>query len=394
MALFSVIVPYCGSIMPTPAAMQNTKAQNGNVLLASFARPSGESAGLGFAAAGLDALATPVIFLAKGLTVVYANPAAENLFKFSSRNIIGHSLADIFPDAAVLFIAINQATQRNCSYLQHELALTSASQDRFDVNCTITPTEIEGIDGYVLEFAELQQQLRIAREERLQDQTEATRWLIRNLAHEVKNPLGGLRGAAQLLERELERPELTEYTQVIMKEADRLQTLMDRLLSPRRLPQLAPLNIHDALERVRSLILAEFPDDIRIHRDYDVSLPTIDADKEQLIQALLNIGRNAAQALKGNGEIVLRTRVARKVTLARKLHRLGLMIQVIDNGPGIAEELRDKIFFPLVSGREGGTGLGLTLAQAYITQHQGVIDLESAVGRTCFTILLPLHPVV
>jgi two-component system, NtrC family, nitrogen regulation sensor histidine kinase GlnL len=236
----------------------------------------------------------------------------------------------------------------------------------------------------------LQQQLRIAREERLLDQTEASRWLIRNLAHEIKNPLGGLRGAAQLLERELERPELTEYTQVIMKEADRLQTLMDRLLTPQRMPHLAPLNIHEALERVRSLVLAEFPNGIRIRREYDVSLPAIEADKEQIIQALLNIGRNAAQALKGNGEIVLRTRIARQVTLARKLHRLGVMIQIVDNGPGVLEDIRDKIFFPLVSGREGGTGLGLTLAQNFISQHQGVIELQSEPGRTCFTILLPL----
>jgi two-component system nitrogen regulation sensor histidine kinase GlnL len=232
--------------------------------------------------------------------------------------------------------------------------------------------------------------LRIARETRLLDQSEANRWLIRNLAHEIKNPLGGLRGAAQLLERELERPELTEYTQVIMKEADRLQTLVDRLLSPQRLPRLMPLNVHEALERVRSLLLAEFPDGLQINRDYDVSLPPIEADREQIIQALLNIARNAAQALIGKGLVVLRTRVARQVTVARKLNRLAAMIQIVDNGPGVPDELRDKIFFPLVSGREGGTGLGLTLAQNFIAQHHGVIELESAPGRTCFTIVLPL----
>jgi len=259
------------------------------------------------------------------------------------------------------------------------------------VSCKVTPAEIEGVEGYLLELNELHQQLRIAREERLQDQTEASRWLIRNLAHEIKNPLGGLRGAAQLLEGELERPELTEYTQVIMKEADRLQTLMDRLLTPQRVPQLMPLNIHEAVERVRSLVLAEFPHGIRIRREYDVSLPMVEADREQLIQALLNIVRNAAQALKGNGEILLATRVARQVTLARKLHRLVVMIQVVDDGPGVPKELRDKIFFPLVSGREGGTGLGLTLAQNIITQHQGTIELESEPGRTCFTIVLPLR---
>jgi two-component system, NtrC family, nitrogen regulation sensor histidine kinase GlnL len=344
----------------------------------------------GFASPGLDALATSILFLGRGLTVLYANPAAENLFKFSSRNILGQRLADVFPNDSLLAAAIRNAAERNCSYLQHQLNLSTAAQGTFEVSCTVTPAEVDGYDGYLLEFTELQQQLRIAREERLLDQTEASRWLIRNLAHEIKNPLGGLRGAAQLLERELERPELTEYTQVIMKEADRLQTLMDRLLTPQRPPQFAPLNIHEALERVRSLVLAEFPQGIRIRREYDVSLPAVDADKEQIIQALLNVGRNAAQALRGSGEIVLRTRVARQVTLARRLHRLGLLIQIIDNGPGVPRDIRDKIFFPLISGREGGTGLGLTLAQNFISHHQGVIELESVPGRTCFSILLPL----
>lgn len=337
-------------------------------------------------------MATAVLYLDPDLSVWYANPAAENLFKISSRNIVGHGLSEVFPNTAPLANAIHQAVERNSTYVQHELQLATVAQEKLEVSCTVIPSEIDGFEGYLLEFTELHQHLRIAREERLLDQTEAGRWLIRNLAHEIKNPLGGLRGAAQLLERELERPELTEYTQVIMKEADRLQTLMDRLLTPQRLPQLAPINIHEALERVRSLVLAEFPNGVRIRREYDVSLPSVDADKEQIIQALLNIGRNAAQALKGSGEIVLRTRVARQITLARKLHRLGVMIQVVDNGPGVHEDIRDKIFFPLVSGREGGTGLGLTLAQNFINQHQGQIELESEPGRTCFTILLPLSP--
>jgi two-component system nitrogen regulation sensor histidine kinase GlnL len=374
------------------AAVRNNKIAKSRSVVARLMPPESAKEHVRFSSAGLDALATAVLFLASDLTVFYANPAAENLFKFSSRNIVGHGLTEVFRNDSLLSGAVHYARERNCSYVQHELSLITAAQEKFDVSCTVTPAEIEGMDGYVLEFNELHQQLRIAREERLHDQTEASRWLIRNLVHEIKNPLGGLRGAAQLLERELERPELTEYTQVIMKEADRLQTLMDRLLTPQRLPQLAPLNIHEAVERVRSLVLAEFPDGIRIGREYDVSLPTVEADKEQIIQALLNIVRNAAQALKGSGDIILGTRVARQVTLARKLHRLVVMIQVIDNGPGVPEELRDRIFFPLVSGREGGTGLGLTLAQNLISQHQGAIELESEPGRTCFTIVLPLRP--
>ena len=244
----------------------------------------------------------------------------------------------------------------------------------------------------MLEFVELHQQLRMARDERILDQTEANRALLRNLAHEIKNPLGGLRGAAQLLERELDRADLHEYTQVIMKEADRLQALMDRLLAPNRRPKPAPLNIHEVLERVRSLLTAEYPDGLRIRRDYDISLPSLMADQEQIIQAVLNVTRNAAQALQGKGEIIIRTRVARQITMARRLHRIAAMIEIIDNGPGIPKELQDKIFQPLYSGRDNGSGLGLTIAQNYIHQHQGVIEVESEPGRTCFTMILPFQP--
>jgi two-component system nitrogen regulation sensor histidine kinase GlnL len=345
-----------------------------------------------FLSPGLDALATAVVFIDRNRVVEYANAAAENLLKVSVRTIVGHRIQEVFVEAAQLLAAIEQAAQRQSSYTQHDLALASSSGERLEVSCTVTPAEIGVFDGFLLEFVETHQQLRIAREERLQDQTEASRYLIRNLAHEIKNPLGGLRGAAQLLERELDRPELTEYTQVIMKEADRLQSLMDRLLTPHRRAQPAPLNILEALERVRSLLLAEYPQGLKVVRDYDVSLPPIRADKEQIIQALLNIARNGAQAMQGQGQITLRTRVARQVTLARKLHRLGMLVQIIDDGPGIPAALRDKIFFPLVSGRDGGTGLGLTIAQNFIHQHGGLIEVESVPGRTCFTILLPLEP--
>ena len=199
-----------------------------------------------------------------------------------------------------------------------------------------------------------------------------------------------MRGAAQLLEHELPRANLREYTQVIIKEADRLQSLMERLLTPHQLPQLQHVNIHEVLEWVRSLTLAETPQGITIRRDYDTSLPDLLADPEQLIQAVLNIVRNAAQAMQGKGEIILRTRIARQVTLVKKRYRLAVMVQIIDNGPGIPEAIRERIFYPLVSGREGGSGMGLTLAQTLINQHQGTIECESEPGRTCFTLLLPI----
>jgi len=340
--------------------------------------------------AGLEVLATAVILLDTDHVVHYMNPAAENLLAISAKSIVGMRLDKVIADPGLMIAAVNYARENNCSYTQHELVLTITGHARLEVSCTVTPMEIEELTGFLIELSPLQQQLRIAREERLMDQSTQTRELIRNLAHEIKNPLGALRGAAQLLDRELERPDLHEYTQVIMKEADRLQSLMDRLLTPHRLPQVTHFNIHEALERVRSLLLAEFPDGVTIHQDYDVSLPSLTADREQIIQALLNIARNAAQAMQGTGIIIFRTRVARRVTLARKMHRLALMVDIIDNGPGIADELQDRIFFPLVSGREGGHGIGLTIAQTFITQHHGTIEVESRPGETRFSILFPI----
>jgi two-component system nitrogen regulation sensor histidine kinase GlnL len=293
--------------------------------------------------------------------------------------------------------AIGQARATTASYTEHDMELEVNERLRLHLSCTVTPIELNsgvaGIGELLLEFRHIDRQLKIAREERLLDEGQATRELIRNLAHEIKNPLGGIRGAAQLLDRELERPGLHEYTQVIMNEADRLQSLMDRLLTPHRLPQPGQLSPHEVLERVRSLIHAEFPRGIIIRRDYDVSLPRILGDKEQLIQAVLNIARNAAQAIAGSGregDILLRTRVLRQVTLARRRHRHAVQLEITDNGPGIPAALQERVFHPLVSGRTGGSGLGLTLAQAFINQNQGIVWFDSAPGSTTFTILLPV----
>ncbi|HVY07247.1 MAG TPA: nitrogen regulation protein NR(II) [Burkholderiales bacterium] len=339
---------------------------------------------------GLDALSTAVVLLDMDLVVRYMNPAAENLLAFSARNVVGMPLDKVVAEPELIVAAVDYAKENNCSYTQHELPLTTTGHAKQEVSCTVTPMEASDLSGFLIELSPLQQQLRIAREERLMDQSTQNRELIRNLAHEIKNPLGALRGAAQLLDRELERPELHEYTQVIMKEADRLQSLMDRLLTPHRLPQVTHFNVHEALERVRSLLLAEFPDGITIYPDYDVSLPSLVADREQIIQALLNIARNGAQAMQGKGRIILRTRIARRVTLAKKTHKLALMVNIIDNGPGIPEELKDKIFFPLISGREGGHGIGLTIAQTFVSQHHGTIEVESRPGETRFSILFPI----
>ena len=343
--------------------------------------------------AGLDLLATAVILLDRDLRIRHLNSAAENLFALSARNVLLHPISEVLTVGPALKTMIDQTVAESRGFVDQDLVIGRLGQEPQHLNCIVTP--LESSDAQLLiELRPIDQQLRIEREAQRYSQAEANRSLIRNLAHEIKNPLGGLRGSAQLLERELDRPELREYTQVIIKEADRLQSLMDRLLTPNRLPQFSHVNIHEVCERVRTLILAEFPQGIRVERVYDVSIPELKGDREQLIQALLNIVRNAAQAIvvsgDGVGTITLKTCVARNVMLLKTQHKLALELQVIDNGPGIPDEIREKMFFPLVSGRDGGTGLGLTLAQTFIQHHGGAIEVESEPGRTCFRIILPL----
>jgi two-component system nitrogen regulation sensor histidine kinase GlnL len=346
---------------------------------------------------GLDLLATAVVVVDDNQAVLYMNPAAENLFEASHTSAAGLTIERLLGENAILAAAISYSRANHSSYTEHEIEIATSGRQRLNLACTVSPADLgDNAAVMLMEFRQIDQQLRVEREARLLEQSQAHRELIRNLAHEIKNPLGGIRGAAQLLDRELERPGLHEYTQVIIKESDRLQALMDRLLTPHRLPLPGPVNIHEVLERVRSVMLAEFPD-IAVRRDYDTSLPLLTGDREQLIQVVLNIVRNAAQAIKGSGmdlasgEIRLKTRVARQVTIARRRFRQAVQIEISDNGPGIPENMRERVFHPLISGREGGSGLGLTIAHNFITQHRGAITVDSVPGRTCFTLLLPVQ---
>jgi len=345
----------------------------------------------------LDALATAVLFVDEGLRIAYANAAAENLLRASSRTLLGAPLPRFFLDGSRVKQVAERVVAESCPHTEHEL-LCVHSDNSVPVSLTISPMQ-GPLGAFAIELRAQDQHLRVEREERQHSQQEANRVLLRNLAHEIKNPLGGIRGAAQLLQRELHDAEQREYTEVIIGEVDRLQSLMDRLLTPHRLPRVESISIHEVLERVRALLLADSStlhgEGIEVERDYDVSLPLLLADREQLIQVFLNIGRNAMQALAGRdgGRITLRTRAARQVTLARQRQRVALKVQVTDNGPGIPKELRQRIFYPLVSGRADGSGLGLSIAQTYVHQHNGLIDCESASGRTSFTVLLPFnHP--
>ena len=338
---------------------------------------------------GLELLNTAVLMLDEGLHVTYANPAAETLFAQARRQMVGLPFDTALPGNDEFVQRLAHALETQAGFNDNDLLLEVEGYP-VHLHCVITPAET-GEARLVLEFRELQQQLKIAREAKMLEQQQANRELIRNLAHEIKNPLGGIRGAAQLLERELQDAELREFTQVIVKEADRLQSLMNRLLTPNRLPQIERVNIHEVMERVRTLLLAEFPEGLEIKRDYDTSLPEITGDKEQLIQAILNVARNAAQATGGLGEIRMVTRIARQVTIARMRYRHAIAVSIEDDGPGVPPDLADRIFYPLVSGRQGGTGLGLSLAQSFVSQHHGLIEFESDPGRTRFTLVLPLR---
>ena len=346
---------------------------------------------------GLDAVPNPVLFVRHpSLTIYYANPAAEAALAVSRRQLVEISLYELFADPSELAEMIATVAARQFDAKRRDVSLDRPGHEPLHAHAVVGALDFAP-GAVLLELLPNEQKIRSEREERLLDLTSANKELIRNLAHEIKNPLGGIRGAAQLLEFELPERSLREYTQVIIKESDRLQTLVDRLLEPHRHPHIVgDVNIHEVLERVRSVVLAEFPHGLRIVRDYDASLPEFRGDKEQLIQAVLNIVHNAAHALgpriaQGDGEIILRTRVARQVTIAKRLYKLALDLHVVDNGPGIPDDIRERIFFPLVSGREGGSGLGLTLAQTFVQQHDGLIECESRPGQTDFRILVPLH---
>jgi len=345
----------------------------------------------------LDQMPNSVMLLDRNTrSIIYANTAAEVSLKISRKILIGYELRDVFGEHQNLEDMISKCcldsvTQRIDILLHHG----PLRPDQKEFLAYVVFAALEGSDLMVFEWFEIDQQRKTSREERLILQARANKDLMRNLAHEIKNPLGGIRGAAQLLDYELPDPALKEYTKVMIKEVDRLQTLVDRLLAPhKRQKVISEVNIHEVLERVRSIVLAEFPKGLSITRFYDVSMPEIIGDKELMIQALLNIVHNAAQILEdrrleGDAKIELQTSISRNVTIAKKRFKLALNVHVIDNGPGIPADIIDHIFLPLVSGRASGSGLGLTLAQSFIQMHGGFISVHSEPGRTDFHVQIP-----
>ena len=339
----------------------------------------------------LDHLNEAILLFDRDLRLTYINPAGEMLFADSAKHLVGNPARKLFKTAHHgLFSDLVSRLNQNEPLVDRELILECMNQS-ITVNLSATPILENGeLAEILIELQQVDRHLRITKEEQILAQQNTSRMLVRGLAHEIKNPLGGLRGAAQLLALELHDPELKEYTQIIIAESDRLQELMDKMLGPNKPAHKSPLNIHEVLERVRQLVAVEAGSSIILQTDYDPSIPELFADKNQLIQALLNIVRNAIQAIQTVGTIILKTRVQRHMTIGRKRYKLTVKIDVIDNGPGIEPRLMGQIFYPMITGRAEGTGLGLSIAQSLINQHNGLIECESEPGNTVFSIYLPL----
>ena len=340
----------------------------------------------------LDHLNTAILLFDRELILTYINSTGEILLADSSHHLVGHSADELFKSSdPVLLINLKQSLAMAEPLVDRALTLNRMTHN-VTINFSATPLLVhDRVNEILVELQQVDNHLRISKEEQLLTQQNTARLLVRGLAHEIKNPLGGLRGAAQLLDLELHDPELKEYTQIIIAESDRLQGLMDKMLGPNKLPNKSTLNIHEVLERVRQLVQAESSGNLTINNDYDPSIPDIYADKDQLIQAILNIVRNAMQALEGKGEIMFKTRIHRQLNVGRKRYKLAVKCDIIDNGPGIDPDMMSQIFYPMITGRAEGTGLGLSITQALINQHNGLIECNSEPGNTVFSIFLPME---
>ena len=340
----------------------------------------------------LDILTCAILVLDPKLQVTYMKQACEMLFGQSLQRVQGEALAQLLR-SDLFYAHLQTAVEQNAPQSIRECVIElTNSNEIVTVDCVITPLNNDNWQQQVLlEIQQVDRQLRIVREENMVHQQRALRELVRGIAHEIKNPLGGLRGAAQLLESELTSADLKEYTQIIISEADRLKNLVNGMLGPRTLPREENVNIHEVLEHVRNLVSTDLTHRIEFIRDYDPSIPEFQGDRDQLVQVVLNIVSNAVNALGDTGKIQLRTRVLRQFTIQQKRYRHVLKIEICDNGPGVPPHLQDKLFLPMVSGTAGGSGLGLSIAQSLVHRHNGLIQCDSSPGQTCFSILIPLE---
>ena len=341
----------------------------------------------------LDALSTGLVVLDAQLCVIYANVAAQGLLAMSFNQARGRPFAELFAEMNGLIATLKRARDDGDVFSEREVTLRpiAAAREPRVLDITVTPLEGQMTGTHLLlELSDETQRTRLTRESELRARLEGSRMMTRQLGHEIKNPLGGLRGAAQLLERELADPSLREYTQVIIAEADRLTALVDSMAGPPRPPQKQLMNVHEICEHVWQLLRGEAKPTVLLERDYDPSVPDAPFDRNQLIQALLNLARNALQSVGDRGRIVLRTRIVGNARIGLERHRLAVRIDVEDNGPGVPESIRGSLFYPLVTGRANGTGLGLAVAQEIVTRHAGAIEFTSEPGHTVFSVMLPL----
>ncbi|NQY26880.1 MAG: PAS domain-containing protein [Piscirickettsiaceae bacterium] len=336
----------------------------------------------------LENLTTAIVVMDKSLRVNTLNSAAEVLFEISQRQASDIPIESLLAGDCKLLDSLHRVQKTGQALIEREVTLYIPSTGDVVVDCAIKLVETENAESYILlELAQLDFQQRISRDESLHAQQQ----VLRGLAHEIKNPLGGLRGAAQLLERQLDSDDLKEYTAIIISEADRLQNLMTKMLGSHQQSEPAMVNIHQILQRVRQLVFAEVDSRLIIKGDYDPSIPEFSADFDQLVQVFLNIVQNAVQALHAVGNVILRTRIKRNINIDQKHYRLGVCIEIEDNGPGIPKDLIETIFFPLVTGRAEGTGLGLYLVQNLVQRNNGMVSCTSGLGRTVFSVTFPLE---
>lgn len=340
----------------------------------------------------LDNMTTAVVALDSGLKITALNTAAEQLLGISANKAISRRLTQLVHIPDSLFARLREAIELGQPVNDRHVTLEPVGFDPILVDCSIAPF-LDGInnEGILMELNALDRSMRIVRDEALAIQQENVKLLLKGLAHEIKNPLGGLRGAAQLLERQLDDKELTEYTSIIIHEADRLQVLIDRMLGPNSRPRREELNIHEVLEHVRKILLVGASTQVSITFDYDPSIPEFLSDRDRLVQVFLNIAGNALEAVGDEGDVVFSSRVVTNFTISGKLHPLAIKVRIKDNGPGIPATLIDQIFYPMVSNRAGGSGLGLSIAQSIMGQLGGLIECESEPGNTEFTVFIPME---
>jgi len=346
----------------------------------------------------LDNLNTAVLLLNENLVVEYLNPAFEALLKVSSARLRGSPAGALFRDTGNVLKTLDASLATGRSHTRRHEYVGVYGAESAQVDYSVMPIELDSQKMLLMELQPIDRFLKINREEAILSVHDTSKTLIRGLAHEIKNPLGGIRGAAQLLDEEIAEQsvegETRELCQIIMTETDRLRNLVDRLLGPNQMPTVTQISIHEVTERVVALMQAELQGQIQIIRDYDPSIPPIQGDVEQLIQAVLNVARNAMQALidseQASPKIIFRTRVHHSFTIAGQCHKMICKLEIVDNGPGVSEDIKERIFFPMISGRKQGSGLGLTISQNAVNGHQGIIECDSRPGKTCFTIYLPI----